>query len=128
MPKNTTPETPAETPAKVAFTVKPVTALPKREAPKNEPDMESARALLALLSETVDDGEGLQVTATASDGVVSTEQKDARLSANKAKRLLSHVLPDGKAIVTRVYKSGDGFEWAIWITDAKAEAPAAASA
>ena len=119
---------PAETAApKVTFVARPVTALPKREAPKNEPDLASANALLVLLSATVDDGTGTQVASTASNGTVHGTAQAARGAANKAKRLLAHVLPDGQVIKTRVYASGDGHEWAVWIEAAKAEAETSVS-
>lgn len=114
----------AEAPAAPRFVAKPMTALPKREAPKNEPDLALANTLLEIVAGTIDDGAGNQVAATASDGVVYGDAKLARAEANKAKRLLSHVLPDGKVIKTRVYASGDGHEWAVWMEDAK---PAEAS-
>jgi crotonobetainyl-CoA:carnitine CoA-transferase CaiB-like acyl-CoA transferase len=109
------------TKAKPMFVAKPMSALPKREAPKNEPDLESAKAVLALLSELVDDGNGNMVAATISDGAVHATVILARANANKAKRLLAHVLPDGKIVKTRVYPSGDGHEWAVWIADEKPE-------
>jgi hypothetical protein len=112
-------ETPAAAGPKVTFVAKPVTALPKRIAPTNEPDIESATALLALLSEPVDDGAGTMVAATATDGIVHATTPLARAEANKAKRLVAHVLPTGKVVKTRVYASGDGYEWAVWIADAK---------
>lgn len=105
----------------------PLTALPTRKPPEKEIDLETANAILALISQNVEVN-GEQVPQTASDGVSYADAKSARAEANKASRLVKHVLPDGKATKTRVYETAKGsgkYAWAVWLTDAKAEdAPA----
>lgn len=103
-----------------SFVTMPLTELPKRKAPVQEIDLDSANALLDAISEQIEVA-GKLVTATASDGEVYPDSKSARAEANKAKRLLSHVLPEGQDAKTRVYKTGeDGFAWAIWMEPTKA--------
>ena len=94
----------------------PLAELPKRETPKRSFNKEAAAALLAVVSV-----EG----ATATDGETHKTRAEAQKRAASAKRLLGHVLPDGKRSRTRVYSTGESeesgpFAWAIWLADAKA--------
>lgn len=101
-----------ETPA---FIAKPLAELPKRETPKREFNKEAANALLSVVSV-----EG----STATDGQTYADRKDAAKKAASAKRLLAHVLPDGKRSRTRVYSTtpdeAGPFAWSVWMTDKKA--------
>lgn len=98
------------------FVAKPVSELPKRETPKRTFNADAANALLAVVS---------QEGQTATDGATYPDRADASKKAASAKRLLSHVLPDGKRSRTRIYStSGDAekgpFAWAIFLADKKA--------
>lgn len=125
--------------------IKPLalSALPKRKAPERTWDREAAEAILAVVSGDmipVDGGDPSPPTAT--DGESYSDEKLARAEANKAKRLLAHVLPDGKVAKTATFgidKDGNavlasaatnGYGWAVWMVDApepKAEAAPAKS-
>lgn len=111
---------------KPAFVGLPLTAIPKRKAPEPEVDLVTANAILAIVSETVEVN-GEQVAQTASDGTTYPDNKSARAEANKAARLLRHVLPDGKGVKTRVYetpeKGSGAFAWAVWMVDGEASSP-----
>lgn len=86
--------------------------LPKRETPTRTFNKDAAEAYLNVVSV-----EG----QTATDGILHTERTDAEKKAASAKRLVGHVLPDGKRSRTRVYSpDGEtGFRWALWLEDAK---------
>lgn len=101
-----------ETPA---FVAGKLAELPKRETPKRSFNKDAAEALLSVVTT---DG------ATATDGQAYDDRGDAAKKAASAKRLLAHVLPDGKRSRTRVYSTGDDqnagpFAWAIWLADKK---------
>lgn len=123
------PDKPAnETPAADAapqFIARPMTVLPKRETPRSEPDLATANALLAIVSGTTD-VDGTAVANTASDGKTFATAEAARKVANSAKRKLEHVVPDGKRVKSRVYGSGQSWEWAVYLADAKPAKPAKA--
>lgn len=116
-----------EAPAAPAFVSKPLSALPKREAPTREFDANAANALLGI----VWTGEAIATdaaggTVTASDGQGYADVKVARAKANAARRLLDHVRPDGTDIKTRVYspEGADGtFEWAVYLAPHKERKP-----
>lgn len=116
----------------------PITALPKRQPPtRGAWSAEAANALYAVISAPIPDG-GSQPTAT--DGVAYTDLKAARAAANKAKRLVAHVLPDGYTVKTALFgldKKGQPvsahegigtFGFALWLIDATivSETPATA--
>lgn len=119
----------AETPAAPAFVSRPMSAIPKRATPTNSVDLDKANTLLGLVfadGAIRMDGENV---LTASDGAAYTDKVKARTAANAAKRLLSHVKPDGFNTVTRVYQpegtEGDGgWEWALWLEPVKDAATA----
>lgn len=106
---------PAATPAKPTFAAKPLSELPKREAPTREFDKETANVLLAIVST-----EG----QTATDGTIYPDEKAARSKASSYKRLLSHVVDSGKHDVkTKVYGEGDGFAFAVYLAPHKERKP-----
>lgn len=96
-----------------------MTDLPKREAPVREFDSETANAILAIISNP---------GQTATDGVVYADQKKARTEANKTKRLVNKVVPDGKVVETRLFgldgdkpvslKAASTFGYCVFLTDA----------
>lgn len=96
----------------VPFVAKPMSELPAREMPSRSFNKEAAEALLAIVN---------QADTTASDGQTYKVKTDAQKAAAAAKRLLVHVLPEGKRARTRVYPSanGKGFEWAVFLDAAK---------
>lgn len=123
----------ADKPATPTFVSRPMTALPKRETPRSEPDLATANALLAIVTGTTEI-DGVQVANTASDNIVYADAASARKVANSAKRKLEHVAPKGKRVKSRVYGEGKKWEWAVYLADPKpvkatpapaAEAPAA---
>lgn len=76
-----------------------LSALPKRVAPEKTWDKAAAEELLAIIS-----GEMIEGSApTATDGVAYADQKAARSEANKAKRLVTHVLPEGKIVTSAIF-------------------------
>jgi hypothetical protein len=105
------------------FVPKSLSELPKRiKPPTREYDKEAAAAILAIVST---EGE------TATDGETYPDRASARKEASKAARLLAHVLPEGKAIKSRVYginETGDDSAWSVWMIDAEAPAEAPAKA
>lgn len=111
---NATATPPAETP-KPTFSTKPLTELPKREAPTREFDKETANTLLAIVSV-----EG----QTATDGTIYADEKAARSKASSYRRLLTHVVDTTKHDVkTKVYGEGDGFAWAVYLAPATPKKP-----
>jgi hypothetical protein len=107
-------------------------AIPKRTAPGRTVDLEAANDLLAvLMGAPIDDA-----APTATDGATYADAKLARAEANKAKRLVAHVLPDGTVAKSAIFGldadgepvlAADGagsFGWAVWLTEAPAEKPA----
>lgn len=96
------------------FVTIPVAELPKRE-PKTF-DRATADALLAAV-------QNAPVESGASDGTSYKTEGEARKVAQKHKRLLSRVTPDGKVARSRVFEhpSGKGFAWAVLIADKPAE-------
>lgn len=115
---------PAAEAAAPAFVARPMTALPKRETPKTEPDLATANALLAIVQGT-SEIDGQQVANTATDGKTYASAEAARKVANSAKRKLEYVVPDGKRVKSRVYGTGTSWEWAVMLADAKPAKPAA---
>lgn len=104
----------AET-ATPTFSAKPLTELPKREAPTRVFDRETAEMLLKIVSV-----EG----RTATDGIIYTDEKAARAKASSYRRLLTHVVDTSKYdIKTRVYGEGDGFAWAVYLAPATVKKP-----
>lgn len=114
----------------------PLASLPKRQPPAREGwDKDAAAALLAVIS--ADPTGDPPSPPTATDGTAYADQKLARAEANKAKRLVGHVLPEGKAVKTAIFgldkkgqpvaaaESAGTFGWALWLIDAPAETPAA---
>lgn len=103
-------------------------SLPKRKAPERTFDAEAANAILALAQAA----EGQGVT----DGTAYGDVKAARAAANKAKRLLSHVAPEGQVAKTALFgidsdgnpvevNAGSGsFGFAVWLIAAPEEKPA----
>lgn len=130
----------APTPAKPSYQALPLSALPKRVPPtRGGYDEEAARGLLAVISADFDTEKG-ETQPTATDATAYADQKIARAEANKAKRLVSHVLPEGKAVKTAIFglaadgktpvtaaESAGKYGWALWLIDAPAETPAAES-
>jgi len=113
----------------------PLSALPKRLPPTRDAwDKEAAAALFAVIN--ADAAGDPPSPPTATDGVAHADQKLARAEANRAKRLVGHVLPDGKAVKTAIFgldkkgqpvpaaESVGTFGWALWLIDAKPETPA----
>lgn len=110
-----------------------LSALPKRLPPTRDAwDKDAAAALLAVISAAPAGDPPSPPTAT--DGIAHADQKLARAAANKAKRLVGHVLPDGKATKTAIFgldkkgqpvpaNEGVGtFGFAVWLIDAPAPA------
>lgn len=118
------PVAPEAAKPKITFVAAPLTALPTRKPPvRAEVDLDTAKAIFDLISATVEIN-GEQVQQTASDGVLYPDTKSARAEANKAARLVAHVLPEGKITKSRVYETDKGsgkFAWAIWLADAPVE-------
>jgi hypothetical protein len=114
----------------ITFVSRPMSAIPKRAtAGASGPDLEAAKTLLGLVFENgapKTDGENV---LTASDGVTYEDQSKGRVAANRAKRLLSHVKPDGFHTVTRVYQpeGSEKWEWALWLEPEPAKTEKAAS-
>jgi len=113
----------------------PLAALPKRLPPTRDAwDKDAADALYAVISASFDAAKG-ETQPTATDGVAHADQKIARAAANKAKRLVGHVLPDGKTVKTAIFgldkkgqpvpaNEGVGtFGFALWLIDAPAPKP-----
>lgn len=123
-----TADKPAAT-AAPSFVSRPLSVIPKREGPQKEIDLPTANILLALVYENGAPKMDGEVQTTASDGVTYDDKNAARAAANKAKRLLGHVRPDGFDITTRVYQpeNSDKWEWAVWMTPTPAETVAAAA-
>lgn len=112
-------------------------AIPKRAAPAREWDKDAAAALLAVVTGDQIDGNA----PTATDGLAYADQKIARAAANKAKRLLGHVLPEGQSAKTAIFgldkkgqpvlasQSNGTFGCAVWlIPTPPPKAPKAAKA
>jgi hypothetical protein len=105
----------ADTATKPVFTAKPMNELPKRLPPVREIDQETADALLAIVTSS-QEIDGVTVGNTATDGVVYPDLTAARSASNRARRLLAHsAVPKGQKIKAKSWKSGDGFEWAIYL-------------
>lgn len=102
----------------ITFVSRPLSAIPKREGPKNEIDLVAANAALGIIFADGKPAMDGDVQTTLTDGVTYDDKNAARASANKAKRLLGHVKPDGFDITTRVYQpeNSDKWEWAAWLT------------
>lgn len=113
----------------MTYTSIALSSLPKRKAPEKTWSKEDADSILAILTATV---EGDQ--PTASDGVAYADVKAARSEANKAKRLVNHVLPEGKIVASLVFgldAKGNpvaantagikAFGWALVLKDAPVE-------
>ena len=101
----------------MAFISKPLADLPKRVGRPSTFNADEANALLEIVSVP---------NATATDGIVYTSRAAATQPANKTRRMLLAVLPDGKAAKSRVYENATGgWEWAVYMTD---EAPATETA
>lgn len=114
----------------ISYVSRPITSIPKRVTPAAEFDPAQANALLALVFENgapKADGDGNVLTA--SDGQGYTDKVKARTAANKAKRLVGRVKPDGFNTITRVYQpeGQETWEWAMWMEAAKPKADAAAA-
>lgn len=112
----------------MAYQTVSLASLPKRKAPERTFDAEAAATILGLISEA----EGQGVT----DGTAYGDVKAARAAANKTKRLLAHVAPEGKVAKTALFgidkdgnpveitSDGKSFGFAVWLIDAPAEAEA----
>lgn len=110
----------------MTFTALSLAALPKRKAPERTWDREAAASLLSIVTGDLIDGSPPTVT----DAVEYADEKLARAEANKIKRLLGHVLPDGKIAKTATFgidvngdpivasASAGKFGWAVWIIEA----------
>lgn len=120
------------------FQAMPLSAIPKRKAPERTFDQETADALLAIVSAPIPEGGS---APTATDGTAYADTKSARAEANKAKRLLSHVAPDGQIVKTAIFgldaegntvlasdKAAKGFGFAVYLAPAPAEKAAAPAA
>jgi hypothetical protein len=121
--KNETADAP--TPAYVS---RPITAIPKK-ASSVEFDPAAANALLALVfADGAPKADEAGNILTASDGVAYPDKVKARTAANKAKRLIARVRPEGFNTETRVYQpeGQETWEWALWMAPAKVKAEAAA--
>lgn len=115
----------------MGFTALPFTAIPKREAPERTWDREAAAALLAVVTGDQIDGNA----PTATDGTAYADQKLARAAANKAKRLLGHVAPEGTTAKTAIFgldkkgspvlasQSAGAFGYAVWLIPTPAPKP-----
>ncbi len=89
------------------YTAIPVESLPKRVSRVKEADIETANALLALVS---------IAGQAASDGESYPTQADARKEAGKARRMLVRVASDPELVKSRVYGTdADGWRWAVSI-------------
>jgi hypothetical protein len=98
-------------------------SIPKREAPERTWNHEAAAALLAVVTGDAIDG----AAPTATDGTAYADQKLARAAANKTKRLLGHVLPEGQSAKTAIFgldkkgqptiasASAGAFGYAVWL-------------
>lgn len=123
----------------MTYEMLPFNLLPKRQAPVRTWDHAEAAALLAIVTGPGVAGAKGEPTAapTATDGIAYTDQKLARAAANKTKRLLGRVLPDGKVAKTGIFgldadgaavlasDSAGTFGYAVWLIDAKAPKVAA---
>lgn len=124
----------------MTFQALPRTAIPKREAPVKTVNLEEANAILAILQGDAIDG----AAPTATDGESYADEKSARAAANKAKRLVGHVLPDGQIVKTQTFglvadadgvftpvlakNQTAGFGFTLWLEAAPVEAPAVETA
>lgn len=116
----------------VTYQTLPLNVIPKRKAPAHEWDKEAAAALLGVVTADPIKVEGSDETVppTATDGTAYADPKLARAEANKAKRLLGHVMPTGKIAKTVLFgldKKGQpvlvadsigSFGWAVYLADA----------
>lgn len=106
----------------MSLVAKSFTDIPKREAPGRSVDLDEARQILDIISSKMADG----TPQTATDDIEHDDVKKARSLSNKYKRLVERVVPDGMTVKTRVYESGKGFRWAIYLAaDKKASKDAA---
>jgi len=118
----------------VTYATMALASIPRRVPPVRVAswDADQAAALLAAVSGDPILVDGKPSAPTATDSLAYADLKAARSAANAAKRLLGHVLPDGKVSKSAIFgldKKGNAvqqtdstgsFGFVVWIANAPA--------